>query len=201
MIGKAARRRIPESKMKAGEAEPLLESWLGVGRRARLIVTDSLGLQWCNPAAVALLERHAPLVLCGDTIRPRNPADSRRFLDFVRAAGSETTVLCLTDHHHEGHLLVAGVRLPGRLVGVTASYASDEIEHHWADLREAFGLTASERDIAQALSSGFTAEAVANKLRTSIKTVRTHIRHVYSKLGVSSREELFHKLTPYMIED
>jgi DNA-binding CsgD family transcriptional regulator len=206
MIGRAARRRIAESKMnaammKAGDAAPLLESWLGLGRRARLIVTDSLGLQWCNPAAVALLERHDPLVLCGDTIRPINPTDGRRFLDFVRAAGPQTTVLCLPDHHHEGHLLVAGVRLPGRLVGVTASYASEEIEHHWADLREAFGLTASERDIAQALSSGFTAEAVANRLRTSIKTVRTHIRHVYSKLGVSSREELFHKLTPYMIED
>jgi DNA-binding CsgD family transcriptional regulator len=188
--------------MQAGDAAPLLESWLGLGRRARLIVTDGLGLQWCNPAAMALLERHDPLVLCGDTIRPRNPADSRRFQEFVRAAGPETTVLCLADQHHEGHLLVTGIRLAGRLVGVTASSsASDEIEYHWADLREAFGLTASERDIAQALSSGYTADAVAHKLRTSIKTVRTHIRHVYSKLGVSSREELFHKLAPYMIED
>ena len=185
MRGCAVRRLILESTMnaammKAGDTAPLLESWLGLGRRSRLIVTDGLSLQWCNPAAVALLERHDPLVLCGDTVRPRNPADSRRFQDFVRATGPQTTVLCLADHDHEGHLLVTGVRLPGRLVGVTASYASDEIEHHWADLRDAFGLTASERDIAQALSSGFTAEAVAHRLRTSIKTVRTHIRHVYS---------------------
>ena len=42
---------------------------------------------------------------------------------------------------------------------------------------------------------------MAQRLHTSVKTVRTHIRHVYSKLGVSSREELFHKLTPYMIVD
>jgi DNA-binding CsgD family transcriptional regulator len=187
--------------MDVGDAAPLLESWLGLGRRARLILTDGLCLQWCNPAAVMLLERHDPLVLCGDMVRARNSADGRRFQEFVRNAGPQTTVLCLADQDQESHLLIAAVGLPGCLVGVTASYASDEIEHHWADLRDAFGLTASERDIAQALSSGFTAEAVAHKLQISIKTVRTHIRHVYSKLGVSSREELFHKLTPYMIED
>jgi DNA-binding CsgD family transcriptional regulator len=185
----------------AGDAAPVLETWLGLGRRARLILAEDLVLHWCNAAARDLLERRDPLLLCGEVVRPRNPGDSRRFQDFVARARGEISVLCLTDHHREEHLLTAAVRLPGRLVGLTACFASDEIERHWADLKEAFGLTASERDIAQALSSGLTAEAVAHKLNTSVKTVRTHIRHVYSKLGVSSREELFHKLTPYMILD
>jgi DNA-binding CsgD family transcriptional regulator len=187
--------------MRAGEAAPVLETWLGMDRRARLIVSDELGLQWSNSAGRSLLDRRDPLLLCGDALRPRNPAESRRFQDFVRKASSDMAVLCLTDHHRENHMLVAAVRLPSRLVGLTACFASEALEPHWADLREAFGLTSSERDIAQALSSGLTAEAVAQKLGTSVKTVRTHIRHVYSKLGVSSREELFHKLTPYMMLD
>src|SRR6185312_7681108 len=176
--------------MRAGEAPPVLETWLGLGRRARLIVTDDLALQWRNPAAAALLERRDPLVLSGEAVRARDPADGRRFQAFVRAAGPQTTILCLAERDNDGHLLAAAVRLPGGLVGLTAFYASDEVQYHWADLREAFGLTASERDIAQALASGLTAEAVARTLRTSIKTVRTHIRHIYSKLGLSSREEL-----------
>lgn len=187
--------------IRANEAAPVLEGWLGMERRARLIVGDDLVLHWCNAAGRTLLERRDPLLLCGDAVRPRNPADSRRFQDFVTRAASDISILCLPDHGREAHLLTAAVRLPSRFVGLTASFASDEIDRHWADLREAFGLTASERDIAQALASGFTAEAVAQELRTSIKTVRTHIRHVYSKLDVSSREELFRKLTPYMILD
>lgn len=187
--------------MHAGEATPVLETWLGLGSRARLIVTDDLALQWRNPAAEALLGRRDPLVLTGHTVRARDPADGRRLQDFVRRASAETTILCLAERGQEGHLLAAAVRLPGRLVGLTAFYASDEAQYRWADLREVFGLTTSERDIAQALASGLTAEAVARKLRTSIKTVRTHIRHIYSKLGLSSREELFRKLTPYMILD
>jgi DNA-binding CsgD family transcriptional regulator len=187
--------------MRAGDAAPVLETWLGMERRARLIVSDELVLLWCNSAGRCLLERRDPLLLCGDAVRPRNPAESRRFQDFVRRTSPEVSVLCLADHDREGHLLAAAVRLPGGLVGVTACLAADEPEPRWADLREAFGLTASEREIAQALSSGLTAEAVAQKLQTSVKTVRTHIRHIYSKLGVSSREELFHKLTPYMLLD
>lgn len=187
--------------MHANDAAPALEGWLSIDRRARLIVGDDLALHWCNAAGRALLERRDPLLLCGDVVRPRNPADTRRFQEFLARARSDVSVLCLADHDREAHLLTAAVRLPGRFVGLTASFACDELERHWADLREAFGLTASERDIAQALASGLTAEAVARRLRTSVKTVRTHIRHVYSKLGVSSREELFHKLTPYMILD
>ena len=186
--------------IRASEATPVLEGWLGMERRARLVVDDGMALYWCNAAGRALLERRDPLLLCGDVVRPRNPADSRRFQDFVTRAGGDISVLCLADHR-EAHLLTAAVRLPGRFVGLTASFASDEIDRHWADLREAFGLTASERDIAQALASGLTAEHVAQELHTSVKTVRTHIRHVYSKLDVSSREELFRKLTPYMILD
>jgi DNA-binding CsgD family transcriptional regulator len=170
-------------------------------RRARLIVSDELGLQWSNAAGRSLLDRRDPLVLCGQAVRPRNPVENRRFQDFVRRATSDMSVLCLPDHHREKHMLAAAVRLPNRLVGLTACFAGEVLAPHWADLREAFGLTASERDIAQGLSSGLTAEAVAQKLGTSVKTVRTHIRHVYSKLGVSSREELFHKLTPYMMLD
>jgi DNA-binding CsgD family transcriptional regulator len=187
--------------MPAVETAPVLETWLDLSRRARLILADDLSLQWCNAAGRALLERRDPLLLSGGVVRPRSPAESRRLHDFVSAAGPEISVLCLADHDREEHLLVEALRLPGRLVGLTAVFACCEVERRWADLREAFGLTASERDIAQALSSGFTAEAVAQRLRTSVKTVRTHIRHVYSKLGVSSREELFHKLTPYMIVD
>jgi DNA-binding CsgD family transcriptional regulator len=188
--------------LRAETAAPVLETWFEAGRRARLIVDDDLVLQWCNGAARSLLERRDPLLLSALALRTGNAGCNRRLQEFVRGAGRAISILCLPDAAGEDHLLISAVRLQqGGTVGLTAFFASGGIDCQWADLREAFGLTACEREIAQALASGHTAEAVAQKLQTSVKTVRTHIRHVYSKLGVSSREELFHKLTPYMIAE
>ncbi|GAD59584.1 hypothetical protein MBEBAB_1834 [Brevundimonas abyssalis TAR-001] len=40
---------------------------------------------------------------------------------------------------------------------------------------------------------------MAEALNLSIETVRTHIRRVYHKLGISSREELFAMIASYRI--
>ncbi|MBX9460146.1 MAG: helix-turn-helix transcriptional regulator [Brevundimonas sp.] len=41
------------------------------------------------------------------------------------------------------------------------------------------------------LVAGQPASTVAEELGLSIETVRTHIRRIYNKLGISSREQLF----------
>jgi hypothetical protein len=41
-----------------------------------------------------------------------------------------------------------------------------------------------------------TSKVVAEKADISIETVRTHIRHIYAKIGVNSREALFATLGP-----
>jgi len=47
--------------------------------------------------------------------------------------------------------------------------------------------------------NGNTAAAIAANSNISIDTVRTHIRHIYSKIGVASREGMFRQLRPYRI--
>lgn len=53
------------------------------------------------------------------------------------------------------------------------------------------GLTDAERVVLGYLFRGFTATGIARELTVSLNTVRTHIRHVYAKLGVHGRSELF----------
>jgi DNA-binding NarL/FixJ family response regulator len=55
---------------------------------------------------------------------------------------------------------------------------------------EDFTVTAREREVIQALVVGATAREVAVQLKVSWHTARTHIRNVYSKIGVSNRIEL-----------
>lgn len=56
------------------------------------------------------------------------------------------------------------------------------------DLAE-FGLSGREREVLAGLAKGFPYKQLASELRMGMGTVRTHIRHLYKKLGVHSRTE------------
>jgi len=56
-------------------------------------------------------------------------------------------------------------------------------------------LTARQRQVAQLLTAGLTAEAIAETLGISIETSRNHIRAVYDRLAVQNRVQLTLALT------
>ncbi|GHO66749.1 hypothetical protein KSC_056410 [Ktedonobacter sp. SOSP1-52] len=63
------------------------------------------------------------------------------------------------------------------------------------------GLTTREIEVLRLLATGMTSAQIAEKLVISILTVNTHVRSIYSKLGVTSRSAatryaLEHKLLP-----
>jgi DNA-binding NarL/FixJ family response regulator len=51
-------------------------------------------------------------------------------------------------------------------------------------------LTASERRVAELAADGMTNRAIAQALFVTEKTVETHLRHIYSKLDITSRAQL-----------
>jgi DNA-binding CsgD family transcriptional regulator len=61
-------------------------------------------------------------------------------------------------------------------------------------LRSAFELTPTEARVAVALSEGKTRLAVAELLGISINTIKTHVRRLYPKLGVTRHGELVRQM-------
>lgn len=57
-------------------------------------------------------------------------------------------------------------------------------------LADSHGLTNRERELLDFLSRGYGSQFIAKNLFISDNTARTHIRNIYRKLGVASREEL-----------
>ena len=53
------------------------------------------------------------------------------------------------------------------------------------------GLTAKEREVLERMLQGQSRKQMAAELHVSENTVKTHVKHVYEKLGVSGREEIF----------
>ncbi|HJX44134.1 MAG TPA: helix-turn-helix transcriptional regulator, partial [Geodermatophilus sp.] len=51
-------------------------------------------------------------------------------------------------------------------------------------------LTAREQEVARLATAGLSNQAIADQLVVSVRTVETHLSHVYAKLGISSRADL-----------
>ncbi|WP_374515219.1 helix-turn-helix transcriptional regulator [Brevundimonas sp.] len=67
------------------------------------------------------------------------------------------------------------------------------------DIRALFGLTRSEMKVLHCLIDGMKADALAGRLNITIETARTHIRRVYNKMDVSSREQLLALTNRYRV--
>ena len=79
----------------------------------------------------------------------------------------------------------------GALTGDQASEALRAyIEQRSHMLAKSYGLSPRETDVLILLAWGKTMHAVEETLVLSANTIKTHVRHIYSKLGIHSRAEL-----------
>ena len=89
----------------------------------------------------------------------------------------------------EPHLVSPGKEAPEGLKALAGEGAG-----RYAMLVSRFGLTAREAEVLALLADGADAASVASQLVVSHSTANTHIRHIYAKLGVHSRQELMARL-------
>lgn len=83
----------------------------------------------------------------------------------------------------------------GTLERVATPTTKEAIQRERADLWErTYGLSAREVQITQLLVARTPYRQISAELAVSENTVKTHVRNVYKKVGVSSREELLAKL-------
>jgi DNA-binding CsgD family transcriptional regulator len=119
----------------------------------------------------------------------RLDAVSRTFAALgYRLLAAEAATEAATAHRSQG--------LPARSSASSAAAAghlaacqgalSPVIAEHGA----ATGLTAREREVAKLAAEGLSNREIAQHLGTSVRTVESHLAHVYSKLGVTRRENL-----------
>ena len=62
-------------------------------------------------------------------------------------------------------------------------------------LRSIYGLTTREAQIAVEIAHGKTDQEIAATLVVSFSTIRTHVNHVFEKLGVRNRTSLVHLIS------
>lgn len=94
--------------------------------------------------------------------------------------------------------LLGAIRLAADGKQVLASVPDGSIQAtHYAAMAS---LTPREREVLRLLSLGKSNAQIALKLRISIETARTHVRHILGKLGAGRRQELLGVATPERLE-
>jgi DNA-binding CsgD family transcriptional regulator len=180
----------------------MVADWIAGDSRARLVVDGNLTAHWVSASAETLMSASNSLFRLNGRMLPRDVRLQGEFRSFVNRATDDVSDQCISDSETGEQMLVTATRLRGpwdHLVGVTLQPAGDNFRLRLADLRQAFKFTPREALIAYHLFCGHTADQTADELNVSLDTVRTHIKRAYAKLGVSSREGFFHKLTPFVI--
>jgi DNA-binding CsgD family transcriptional regulator len=178
--------------------------WLDLDRRAHMIVDSQLRLVWANGTSERIMRDCRELEQRDGTLFATDSEANERLLRLVRQCDETLSTLLIRSAGGDSYLLLRLQRLLHEedrcLVGICLIRSGAEEESSAEDydgIDQAFGLTPAEYRILRALIDGRTADEIASTLLLSVDTVRSHIRRIYDKMDVSSREGLFRRIRPF----
>lgn len=204
--------RLTRRLAAAGFADPdqwptpeLVECLVQVERRPDAVrfATDFVSLAACKGQPWSLARAERALALCGDQPVDRFPvaldwhAQTSDRYETARTQLAYGSWLRRSRRRADARPLLTSALEAFEALGATpwADRAAAELQAtgvtpHRRGTDPLTDLTSQERQIAQLLASGRTTREAAAALFLSPKTVEYHLRHVYWKLGIRSRQEL-----------
>lgn len=78
-----------------------------------------------------------------------------------------------------------------RILDSALKLSENQIKIIYDEIAAEYGLTGRERDTLALLAKGYSRPLICEKLVIAESTARSHTKHVYQKLGIHSREELY----------
>lgn len=193
-----------ETEMLRGDRPPWLAlQWIDGDPLPRCLVNTELELVWANPPARSHFLKGRDIKCDDGVIAPSDPGRLAAFAKFVLGCGRELSTFCLPRANGHGFLLFRAREVSRhgeqRFFGISFHPSEPSAKWRYADLNIAFQLTPSEIKVVERLAEGHTTDEIASGMRISIATVRSHLKHVYAKLEVTSREGLFSRIQPFRI--
>ncbi|MES2033626.1 MAG: helix-turn-helix transcriptional regulator [Pseudomonadota bacterium] len=179
----------------------VLDRWGRLEARPRVVLGTDLEVIWSNDAAEAAMAQGGDIALVDGRFRLQDANEMAQFRRFIESSTEAVSAWC-SIQAGGGALLfrVWRVEAEGAVsFGVVFHPAGASYAPHWADFSRVFGLTHSEFRVALRLLDGMQIEAVADELGIAPGTARIHVRNLYGKLNVSSREAMFRLLAPFRV--
>jgi DNA-binding CsgD family transcriptional regulator len=207
---------------RTGEADPSYMPWAADAIAAHLACGQSIGarqvVDWVAQRAVVLPSRWPKIVVATGQAALAERSGDRALAEtyFTQALDlfddlpmPLVRARALTDY---GAFLTRGAEIvPARALLAEALHIAEECGAGWhanrarTEWRRAGGrtrtrkpdeLSPQEASVAQLAQVGRTNREIAQQLHLSVKTVETHLGHIYQKLGIRSRWQLTGRTIP-----
>jgi DNA-binding CsgD family transcriptional regulator len=193
--------------------DKMFAQWLDADQSPRFIVDRTGKVVWLgnsikamSSTSVVSITRNGPV---SDPIWPKmqigKTVPQELFLPILNAstlaekANGEVVSFRPTgdDHPYILQIIALGDEA-NRTFGVNVLSYKGITDQRKCDLKRLWDLSSAEVKIVDFIFRGVAAQDIAEELGVSVDTVRTHIRHIYAKTGVKSREALFSELGPIL---
>lgn len=184
--------------------EGVAVSWLEQAVTPLVLLTENQRLIWANASAQELMGRYAlrvdALGYVKSDVRETNlkiQSVRRQVYEALQQRGSwkngavVVTFPDIADHRVQLQEMVVRDTV---LVGCSIIRDNQAAQDLTANLAQ-YGLTKTERKVVAMLAQGSTAAEISRANGGSLLTVRTHIKRIYAKMNVNSREKMFARLT------
>lgn len=178
-----------------------LEAFASHGHAVVLLGPFEPVILWQNGASKDLFLDHAISRSAGRISLPSR-ALQPQFDEFLDGVGQEPETWILTAEVPEQTLIFRCRRVHrngagiGRMLTIHSPARPATV---LPDIRGLFGLTPAEMKVVHCLVDGLRADDLAARLNITLETARTHIRRVYNKMDVSSREQLLALTNRYRV--
>lgn len=184
-------------------AEAVGLAWARSQPLPQFVVTADLRVHWINDSAAALIDQRGDVTVEDGYLVVRDELRSQGLKAFLSAEPPPASVWVFKRLGAAGYFAVRRdkvvVDATLEFYALTLIATADPDRYVWSDIKVIFGLTGSEADLIKRLIAGKAVQAAAKDMGVTSDTARTHIRNVYSKLGINSREQLFAMMLPFRI--
>lgn len=184
--------------------EGVAVSWLEQAVTPLVLLTENQRLIWANASAQELMTRYAlrvdALGYVKSDVRETNlkiQSVRRQLYEALQQRGSwknSAVIVTFPDIADHRVQLQEMVVRDAVLIGCSIMRGGQAAQDLTANLAQ-YGLTKTERKVVAMLAQGSTAAEISRANGGSLLTVRTHIKRIYAKMNVNSREKMFARLT------
>ncbi|WP_301750103.1 LuxR C-terminal-related transcriptional regulator [uncultured Erythrobacter sp.] len=182
----------------------LLNEWLSAGRNPRLICDAQQRVLWQCPNLSHWLDGASAIKLEREQLVLTDKRAQSGLSEFLHFSDKPDTAISFNDEKLSRRVVLQCRRLevprftPAFGVRIIADAAG--LECNFLHFEETFGMTRQESAICRMLLQGRTVQEIVDAGSKSPDTIRFHIRNIYQKIGVSSREALFASLRPFLFD-
>lgn len=175
----------------------LLSGWLSLGRHGRLVCDEQARVLWYNDQLLECLKVTRTFRIDRDSFSIASKKEQSAFISFVQ--GNEPDIVIWLKDENERPVLalqIQRITMPGMPAsfGLRFTNTEDFLSADFRHFETFFNLTKQEALICRRKLEGMTVQDIVEAEGKSFDTVRFHIRNIYRKVGVSSREEFFANL-------